>query len=374
MLLFFIIVLGIYLVLVAILMLGWVKVTCRTFSSSNEPRTISIVVPFRNEASNLNELIKSFELLNYPKTCFEVWLVNDHSEDDSAQLIQSLIQDRPNYHLLDLPGNLLGKKQAISLGVRSARGEIIATTDADCTVPPEWLMRINHSFRDERVRMVFGGVKIVAANSFFGELQALEFASLIGSGAASIGLGYFTMCNGANLAFRKSTFEAVNGYEGNMDIPSGDDEFLARKILSRYPRSIEFLNYRDSVVATAAMPSVKDFIHQRLRWSGKWKHNTFLLPRLLAVTVLVLQFLFFVLVISLFIAGSDLFTTGCLVLVKIILDGIFLYSVSRFLGLRWSYLSLLALQFIYPLYVVGIGIVSLGSGYDWKGRSLSHKM
>ncbi len=136
------------------------------------------------------------------------------------------------------------------LGVEKAGGEIIVTTDADCRLPIHWLQSIATSFHEGNVKMVFGGVRIKEDKSFFSKLQALEFCSLIGTGGAMAGLGIPILCNGANLAFLRSAFLEVKGYDGNLDIPSGDDEFLMRKIDRRFPGSIRFQPSEDSVVET----------------------------------------------------------------------------------------------------------------------------
>jgi len=376
MLLSLIVVLTVYLFLLTALTIGWYKMIHKTNANpvSSSLSLITVIVPFRNEAHCLPSLINSLALLNYPEEKFEVVLVNDHSEDESAQALGLLIRNRPNFRQLDLGDNEVGKKMALTKGIELGVGEIIVTTDADCRVPGDWLAQINNAMQSKSTQMVFGGVKFDPTNSFFARLQAMEFASLIGSGAASIGLGYFTMCNGANLAFRKSAFVEVGGYDGNFGIPSGDDEFLASKILTKYPGSVKFLKERDAVVGTLPQPTVNDFINQRLRWAGKWKFNKSWLTKLVALAVLFTQIVFVCLVVSLFRHNGNEMIVASLIMIKFFLEGAFLYSVYRFLEVRWSWVSFFVLQFIYPLYVIGIGIVSQGRYYDWKGRRLSHKV
>lgn len=336
-------------------------------------RFVSVIVPFRNEENQIHHLIKSLTDLNYPTTKFEVILVNDHSEDNSENVVKSLINDKFNFSLINLIDNKYGKKNAITKGVGLAKGELVATTDADCLVPNNWLQIINASFDNDTIQMVFGGVSL-KGNSFFAQLQAIEFSSLIGSGAATLRFGLFTMCNGANLAFRKSSFESVNGYEGNLEVPSGDDEFLARKIVKAFPGSIYFLKDKGAVVVSRPTDTIKAFVHQRLRWAGKWKYNSSLLSKFLAIQIILLQIAFIGLML---IAFSNMELTRLvvpLIGVKILLEIMVIHPVARFLGIRWSWAAFLLLQLIYPFYVVGIGIMSQGMAYKWKGRSLSHKM
>lgn len=368
---FFTVVMASYFILLVLLLYGWNKLTPAD-SSIGEQRVISVVVPFRNEENHIHHLIRSLSDLNYPREKFEVIFVNDHSDDNSENVIKSLIHDKGNFSIVNLDATQRGKKSAITKGVLLAKGELIATTDADCTVQRNWLHIISTSFDDD-MHMVFGGV-VLKGSSFFSQLQAIEFSSLIGSGAATLGLGFFTMCNGANMAYKKKSFELVNGYEGNLSVPSGDDEFLARKILTAFPQSIRFLKDKESVVTSRAATTSKTFVHQRLRWAGKWKYNSSWLSKLLAVQILLVQMAFIGLLVLPFIWIEPVWLIFLLIVVKMSLEIALIYPVARFLGAKWTWSAFLILQLIYPLYVIGIGIMSLGMTYQWKGRSLSHKM
>lgn len=370
---FFSVVMISYFLLLLLLIMGWSKSKALESISSANERSFTVIVPFRNETNTIHHLIRSLTELNYPTDKFEVILVDDHSEDNSENVIKSLIHDKSNFSLVNLQEGGTGKKMAITKGVELANSEFIATTDADCVVPPDWLKILNTSFHSDSVKMVFGGVRL-REGSFFSRLQAIEFSSLIGSGAATLGLGIFTMCNGANLCFRKSSFVSVNGYDGNLEVPSGDDEFLARKIAAAFPDSIGFLKNKEAVVTSAPAKTIKTFFYQRLRWAGKWKYNSSWLSKLLAVQILLIQFAFIglVLMACFHIEPIGLFVS--LIGVKILLELVVIYPVARFLEIRWSWGAFFLLQLIYPLYVIAIGIMSQGMAYEWKGRSLSHKM
>ena len=214
--------------------------------------------------------------------------------------------------------------------------------------------------------MLVGAVKLTGDRSFLARIQTVEFASLVGSTAAAIGLRHPMMCNGANLAFRKSIFEEVNGYEGNTHIASGDDEFLMRKIATRYPGGIRFLNYYEAVVSTRALTTLRDFYDQRIRWAGKWKHNSDALARLLAVFIFISQIAFAGLLIH--NVGKPGGTLG-LVISKLFLEGVFIFWVTRFLDRRFDILAFLTLQIFYPFYVLIIGVSSFFSSYRWKNRN-----
>ncbi len=329
-------------------------------------QSISIIVPFRNEESNLPVLIETLKGINYPQDKVEVILVDDHSTDHSLEMANKLVRNLDNYKVFVAAAE--GKKNALAEGIKGSVGDVIVTTDADCQVPPAWLTAINAEFQNPDVKMVVGGVRIKPSTSFFSKLQALEFSSLIGSAAATLSLGFPTMCNGANLSYRKVTFVDVNGFQGNVHIASGDDEFLMRKIVNKFgPESLRFLSDLNSVVSTIPQVSVSDFFVQRIRWAGKWKHNSSVIVKLLAFFIFLFQFSFLTLILSFFWVGIN-DTLVLIVLVKILLEGFLLYRISRFLRQKINLLSFLVMQILYPIYCLLIGSLSNGLVVFWKGR------
>jgi biofilm PGA synthesis N-glycosyltransferase PgaC len=208
------------------------------------------------------------------------------------------------------------------------------------------------------------------AESIFSNLQSLEFATLIGSGMAMASWNHPVMCNGANLAFRKSVFEEVKGYKDNLHIPSGDDEFLMRKILTLYPMGVKPVFHSQSVVSTVPNSTIREFFQQRIRWAGKWTYNNSLLSRALAVFVFCFQLTTVLLPLFVAIGWIDAKTCAILVLSKASFEFLFLERLARFLSLPWNWVSFAILQVIYPVYVVFIGVLSNFISFEWKGRKL----
>lgn len=363
--LYFILVFGCYFGLLVMLRLGWQHSVARAVPEISGEEFISIVVATRNEAHNLKNLIDRLAQQDYPTTSFEVILVDDHSTDGTVELAKVMKQSFDALRVVSLPSTLTGKKAALAHGIALAKGKIISTTDADCSVPVDWLRIINSTFKKTETQMAIGLVAM-AGESFFARWQAMEFASVIGTGAATLGLGFPTMCNGANLSFRKDAFEAVNGYEGNNHIASGDDEFLMRKIINRFPRSLALLNDPGSVVITQAQPSPSDFIRQRLRWAGKWKHNSSPVAKALAVYIFLVQVSF----IMLWFYWTNPLLVIILIAAKVFADLFFLVPVFRFLKIRFQVIPFIAVQFLYPVYVVIIALFSQWKSSRWKGRSI----
>ncbi len=99
--------------------------------------------------------------------------------------------------------------------------------------------------------------------------QSLDFITLQGITAASVYKRFHSMCNGANLAYEKSAFIEVNGFEGIDSIPTGDDMLLMHKIYMRYPEQVFYLKSKEAIVQTEPEYSWKSFFNQRIRWASK---------------------------------------------------------------------------------------------------------
>jgi cellulose synthase/poly-beta-1,6-N-acetylglucosamine synthase-like glycosyltransferase len=199
---------------------------------------------------------------------------------------------------------------------------------------------------------------------FFEDLQAIEFASLIGVSGATMAAGRPTMCNGANLAFRKAAFLAVDGYTGNLGIASGDDEFLMRKVFARYPQGLRYVANPAAVVTTQAASVLAIFFRQRVRWASKWRYNSSVLTRAVAVYVFLLQVAW---LIAFYLALAGYGVVWPVVLgLRAVLECFFLLPVCSVLGIRWRWPAFLALQILYPVYVIAVALVSLFYKPRWK--------
>ncbi len=347
--------------------------------SSHELPYITIVVPVRNEADNIIALLQGIAKQRvyggspYPFSKLEVIIVDDDSEDDTKKLVMAYRKEA-NFSIdvisLRLPPGFTGshKKMAITQAIALARGEIVVTTDGDCRVGSYWLASLSQFFQERKPLLVSGPVSFDEEKNLFEHFQTIEFASLIGTGAASMQAGRPNMCNGANLAFRKDTFFAVNGYEGSVHVPSGDDEFLMQKIYQKYPQQVFFLKTPLAVVYTNAKASVKEFYHQRRRWAGKWKLHKNKSVMAIAVFVFIYHLASLFTLLLIIVKGYFWFLFLLLWLLKAAIEFFFLRDVLLFMGKKMPFQNFLMLEFIYSAYVVFFGICANFGGYTWKDR------
>ncbi|HEX5169195.1 MAG TPA: glycosyltransferase [Cyclobacteriaceae bacterium] len=355
-----------YVLLIIFLLLGWDQVVLKTPPSSRCDETITVLIPVRNEEENIVKLLSDIQ--KQTDKSFEVIVIDDHSDDNTCQQVVAVIANGFENLRITRLTETFGKKSALTLGVEEAKGSLIVTTDADCRVDRLWLSGFRECFSDSSVLLAFGAVRIGAGGTLWTSMQAIELASLIGSGAGTLGLGFPTMCNGANLAYRKEAFLAVGGYSGNESIPSGDDEFLMRKIHSRFPGSIRFVASAENVVETNPV-SFTSFIHQRIRWAGKWRLNSDVYTKLLALFVGFFHLSYLLALIMLMLRYNFILLLT-VVTSKSFLEFVLLRKVMRFLNSPWSWSAFIILQFIYPFYVVSIGVLANLKSPIWKGRKI----
>lgn len=364
-----------YALLTVSLWWGWHRTPTVRYAAEDVPDggpTITVVIPVRNEAANLPDLLADLAQQTYPR--FEVIVADDASSDDTAHLARAFagaVSFRLTvFSLADDPAVASPKKRAISQSIDRAAGTLIVTTDGDCRVGPRWLETIARFQVATGAKLISGPVTFTTNGSVFGSLQTVEFASLIGAGAATLALGRPTMCNGANLCYQQVVFHEVSGFAGVDHVASGDDELLMHKIAARYPDGVRFLKSRDAIVETAPHQSLGAFYRQRRRWAGKWRTYSSLFPTLLAVFVFLSNLTPVVALIGWLtghVPGATLLGVG---LLKLAPEWLYLGSVLYFLQKRSLWRWIPVTQLVYPFYVVFFGLAAQGQGVVWKGRNL----
>ena len=352
----------IYVLFLSAFILGFGRMKAKNKTYLNPKTSFSIVVPFRNEAENLPQLLHSISLLNYPNDLFEVLLVDDESEEEfSITNYEFSIKVIQNKRSSNSP-----KKDAINTAIDIAKNDWIITTDADCMVPSNWLKIINSYILTAQKRMVASGVGLIEEKGFLHHFQHLDFLSLQGVTIGSFGIGKPFMCNGANFAYEKVFFKELNGFEGNSEIASGDDVFLLHKALQFNAKNVGFCTDKESIVGTKSVSSWKELFFQRVRWASKSSAYVDWFSKSLAIVVfltnLFLVICFGLWVIGLFSYEDLLFYFG----IKFFVDFIMIMKSANFINQPVRYV--LISSFIYPFFTSAVALYSLFGKYTWKGR------
>jgi len=364
----------VYVLTISWLIYGFTKINHFEYIGSPPKTSFSIIVPFRNEAENLPILLESFSKLNYPTDLFEVILVDDESEEVFSvhpELVFS-VQIIKNIRVSNSP-----KKDAIATAMEIVKTDWVITTDADCTVPKNWLLALDNFIQLHHVSMIAGAVTYDCNNSFLHHFQQLDLASLQGATIGSFGIKKGFMCNGANFAYTKSFFQKLKGFEGNSAIASGDDVFLLQKALSQYPDKVAYLKSKNTIVTTKPTNNWNTLFNQRVRWASKTTSYESVFGKRLGLLVFIMNLL---VVLSFgfwvcFACSGRVLGLGfvpflnmlLLFLSKFSIDAILIYKSNTFLTKnRIKYLLLSSLW--YPFFSTTVALYSLFGKYEWKGR------
>ncbi|MCK5170211.1 MAG: glycosyltransferase [Bacteroidales bacterium] len=363
-------IIGIYSLTILFFSIGWMKL--KSFKSSNVIDTIpvSIIIACRNEEEKISFLLESLINQTYLNENTEIIIIDDHSEDNTTKIIAEYIEKNKFIKLLELPGNKTGKKEALAYGIKNSNSDIIITTDADCTTNKNWLKTMVNYYNLFKPKLLVGPVAIKNEKNIFQKFQALEFLSLVGSGAGAIGINQPIMCNGANLLFEKSLYENSNIKN---HIASGDDIFLMLHAKRINKKSIHFIRSKEAIVYTKPAKTVKKLVNQRVRWTSKSKtyrdFDIIFTALVVTFTNLILAFSFLYTIWDF----SILNTFILLFIIKSIFDLFILIPVTKFfhtLKLLWLFFPL---QIIYPFYIVFTVIFGLIGNFNWKDRYFQEK-
>lgn len=322
---------------------------------------VSAIVVVRNEEENITQLLESFRLQTYQN--LEVILVDDQSTDKTIAYAESLaLPDLRILRLEEAERGTAPKKAGIGKAIKEATGSLIFTTDGDCTLPPDLVACYAGFFSDPTVQMISGPVTFTRGKTLWNQLQTVEFSSLVGSAAVAIFLNQPIMASAANLAYRKSAFLEVDGYNDNAGTASGDDEFLMNKIHKRYRNGILFARNKKCIVETRATANLGEFYNQRKRWAGKWSIGQNPVSQLTAILI------FLVNALTLWFLATGRWEV---VLFRFFSEVLFLSAILIFLKRGKTIFYIPMTQLIYPFYAVFFGLISVvPTSYTWKGRRL----
>lgn len=358
-----------YVFLVLTLRVGWLKIPLYVAPKTTPVTKVSVLIAARNEAEKIHLTINDIIAQNYPKELFELIIVDDHSTDNTSEIISSyanmgvkLIQLNESQALNSY------KKKAIAKAIELANGELMVATDADCRMGKNWLHHIVSLYEEKNYNLISSPVVYYEEKSLFERMQTLEFLYLIGFGAAGIGHNMPSTCNGANLAYKKAVFIELGGFKGIDDLASGDDELFLHKVASAYPGTIGFCKANDALVYTHAKPNLKEFIAQRKRWASKsvkYKDKKIIA---LAVAMWFFNFSLALNFVLAFFYTDFLKLVAVQFVIKFTAEMLFLELLTSFANRKSLLITLTFTTFLHPIYLIYIGIIGNSGKYLWKGR------
>ena len=187
--------------------------------------SVSVIIPARNEAGNIRAAIERTPAMG---SSMEILFVEGHSQDETWDTIQQVIREFPDKTIRAFQQTGKGKGDAMRLGYREARGEVLMILDADLTVPPEDLPKFYHAIASGRAEFA-NGVRLVYPM----EDQAMRFLNMCGNKFFSLLFSWLlnqpikdTLC-GTKVFHRDhyALIEANRSYFGEFD-PFGDFDLI----------------------------------------------------------------------------------------------------------------------------------------------------
>ncbi|MEI6633347.1 MAG: glycosyltransferase [Chlamydiota bacterium] len=183
---------------------------------------ISIVVPVYNGERIVAGCIESLLAVSHARDDVEIIVVDDGSSDRTREVVA-------RYPVTCLPQPKRGAAAARNLGIRRARGDRVAFTDADCVVRPDWLREMVKGFTDETVACV-GGAILTPPPATDLEWYAHRFNPISQENAITDRVVLFPHVITANAMFRKDIFDRVGYFDERFPAAGGEDLDLGWRI------------------------------------------------------------------------------------------------------------------------------------------------
>jgi cellulose synthase/poly-beta-1,6-N-acetylglucosamine synthase-like glycosyltransferase len=320
--------------------------------------SITVIIPFRNEAHNLNQLLTCIE--QQTDQPHEWIFINDHSTDQSSELISFKDATIP-YQIIELSAGEKGKKTAIRKAISNATTDYCLTLDADVTFHPDYIQQLCALPANDMIVLPV----IMRANRFWQLLFSIEYAI---TQLLNLGVSWWSRpinCSGANLLFRRETFIATDDFSSHQHILSGDDMYALRAFRLN-KKSIHVVSNKSLAVTTSVPKTMSSVMDQRARWMNKSGNVADGLSNSIALWALALHFSFFSIQVFLFVTGQ-FGVVGCLFAAKLLLDSLLVMNSNEPFHLRLL-LGLLLFEITYPVYLLVLLFWAKSGRVSWKGR------
>lgn len=360
-----------YLALIGSFIYGFNKIKVYEKQDVIAKTKFSVIIPFRNEAKKLPALLQSISELNYPKDLYEVIFVDDESDDESnEQIMGFLAQARNDIKVIsNIRKTNSPKKDAITSAIDIAKYDWIITTDADCVLSEFWLETFDSYIQTHQPELVVAPVTYVEPRNFVERFQLLDVLSLQAATIGGFGIKQPFLCNGANLAYKKTLFQSLQGFDGNNHIASGDDIFLLEKAIKKDKKSVHYLKSKHAIVTTHAQPDFESLIAQRVRWASKTTAYQNYFGKLAGIIVLLMNALLICLVALAIVNLIPYKIVLYILLIKFYIDLLLIYKSAQFFEQTSVLKTYIPSFFMYPIFSVYVAFLSVFSEYKWKSRT-----
>lgn len=332
--------------------------------------SVSVVIAAKNEENNIHRLISCLSKQNYPKDKYEIIIANDKSTDKTLNIINNIknVENLKIINIVETPKEWGSKKWAINSCISIAKGDIILQTDADCIQGKDWIYEMCKPFQNHNFGFICGPSYIGKNNNFWNQLLKLESISQESFTFANSKRNLFLSCTARNIAFRKSLFNDINGYEGFSHIESGDDDLLLHKVVTNSKTEVLFLANYKCLVKSDAPQTITQFYLQRLRYASKGllyynlstpKEVKIILPFLIVSNLCII-----ISMVNLVNEQSLIWLIP--ILFKTLSDIIIIVKYMDLIKVNFRLLYFIILMVVHPFYVFIIGCMAPFTKVQWK--------
>ncbi len=178
----------------------------------------AVVITLRNEEISIEKLIKSINLQT--KIADEIIFVDGGSNDSTVKILENFKASYKGKAKIKVITKELNRAAGRNVGIKIAKSEIIAITDAGCVLKKNWLEKITAPFADKKIDVV-AGFYLPTVKSPFEKSLATYTCVPIDKVKSDF------LPSSRSVAFRKKTWESVNGYPEHLDTCE-DLEFARR--------------------------------------------------------------------------------------------------------------------------------------------------
>ena len=236
----------------------------KTEHSSLNPKAeplVSILVPAYNEENTILKTLISIQELDYPKTKLEVIVIDDGSKDNTKQIVQEYIKDKPYFSLISHPN--MGKAASMNKALKIAKGEFFACLDADSFVHPLTLKKMLSQYYQKNypnLAIITPAMKVYQPKNILQKIQWLEYLVIILIARVSSHLDSLYVAPGPFSLYRTEIIRRLGGFDEESIV---EDQEIAYKVQKNNYRVTQCF---DGYVYTVAPKQFKPFYRQRKRW------------------------------------------------------------------------------------------------------------
>jgi glycosyltransferase involved in cell wall biosynthesis len=267
----------------------------------SQTHPVSVIICARDEAAKLVKNLPGALVQKY-KTTHEVIVVNDNSLDESKYILEEYQRRFKQLQLVELKQEarfIPGKKFPLSVGIKTAKHEVVLLTDADCVPASEfWIEKMQDGFHDG-IEIVLGYGAMHKKKGFFNKMvrwetfhTALQYLSYAKTGMAYMGVG-------RNLSYKKSVFFRHKGFSAHNHVPGGDDDLFINNAATK--KNTAIVIDKESFTLSEPPKTWKQWIRQKKRHYTTSKYYKPLHKFLLGLYAFSLFLFYPLFIVSLFI-------------------------------------------------------------------------